>query len=452
MGSNSAYARANVRASASDTAGRGVLGCCGRSAFGHGRCLQVAVGPLAVFFGAALAACAHPPPPSKAVGKGPPPSDFYVDPESLPLDRAPKLLARLRSSPHDYYRFINQRFAQSVCMAFDAEDLPSVNLHGDAHLEQYAVTDRSRGLTDFDDSATGPPVIDLLRMMTSVILVSEDLGWTAQSTAFLERFLEGYQAALKQPDILGRRPRLVPELRATFTRSRADFLAWTETVTEPFSDEVLPDIQVAIEPYVHRMVESEPKAHDPAFFRVKRAGRVRLGIGSALDTKVLLRVEGPTERADDDVVLEAKQVRDLGGVSCINGSNRVDPFRILIGQSRIAYAPHRLVGYVRYKGETFWIHSWADHYRELDVDTMLAEPEDLLEILFDIGLQLGRGHPNQIASPLDDELRDVLVDFSRGARPSLFAFARRAASRTRVAWERFRRNTKDLVASGSDGS
>jgi Ser/Thr protein kinase RdoA (MazF antagonist) len=42
-----------------------------------------------------------------------------------------------------------------------------VNLHGDAHLEQFAVTDASFGLIDFDDAVGGPAVIDLLRFGVS---------------------------------------------------------------------------------------------------------------------------------------------------------------------------------------------------------------------------------------------------------------------------------------------
>ena len=41
--------------------------------------------------------------------------------------------------------------------------MPTVTLHGDPHLEQYAVTDAGRGLTDFDDASKGPAILDLVR-------------------------------------------------------------------------------------------------------------------------------------------------------------------------------------------------------------------------------------------------------------------------------------------------
>ncbi len=69
-------------------------------------------------------------------------------------------------------------------------------------------------------------------------------------------------------------------------------------------------------------------------------GYLKLGVGSALDTKFLVRIRGPTDDPIDDAVLEVKQVRDLGDVECIEAVED-DPFRILLSQARIAYEPFR---------------------------------------------------------------------------------------------------------------
>ena len=67
------------------------------------------------------------------------------------------LLDRLRSDPFVYFRFINRPWTARVCEAFgdESRNLPTVRLHGDAHVEQFAVTKDAWGLDDFDDSARG---------------------------------------------------------------------------------------------------------------------------------------------------------------------------------------------------------------------------------------------------------------------------------------------------------
>ena len=47
---------------------------------------------------------------------------------------------------------------------------PNVQLHGDAHLEQYAFTKSAWGLDDFDDSTRGPALVDIIRFLGSIDL------------------------------------------------------------------------------------------------------------------------------------------------------------------------------------------------------------------------------------------------------------------------------------------
>src|SRR3990172_1284671 len=82
---------------------------------------------------------------------------LYVDPATRDFSNNPELLERIKGSPHGYFRFINIEFSKEICRRFQNRlpGTPSFNLHGDAHIEQYAITDLGRGLTDFDDSSTG---------------------------------------------------------------------------------------------------------------------------------------------------------------------------------------------------------------------------------------------------------------------------------------------------------
>src|SRR5262245_21727099 len=94
--------------------------------------------------------------------------------EQKSLEHAtPELIERLRADPYDYFRFVNRSWIARVCDDFssDLEGLPVVRLHGDAHVEQFALTQDAWGIDDFDDSARGPAIVDIARFLGSIDLV-----------------------------------------------------------------------------------------------------------------------------------------------------------------------------------------------------------------------------------------------------------------------------------------
>ena len=159
------------------------------------------------------------------------------DPEALAA-ASPELVKRLQSSAFDYFRFVNRPWIARVCEVFgeDLHDLSNVRLHGDAHVEQFALTKDAWGLDDFDDSARGPALVDIVRFLGSMNLAARQRGWTRDRDALVNRFFEGYRRGLSQPDFRPPQPDIVGRLRAQAHRSRPEFLAWGETLMVPMSD------------------------------------------------------------------------------------------------------------------------------------------------------------------------------------------------------------------------
>ena len=118
-------------------------------------------------------------------------------------DAPPEFRARLAESPLAFFRFVNRAWTHAVCDAFtgEAPDLPPVRLHGDAHIEQYAVTATARGLDDFDDSARGPVVVDIVRFLGSLELAAKQREWTASLPAAVDAFFAAYRHALESPAV-----------------------------------------------------------------------------------------------------------------------------------------------------------------------------------------------------------------------------------------------------------
>jgi hypothetical protein len=370
-------------------------------------------------------------------GAGPPvDAQALVIPADAPeLAANPALRSRLGANPHGFFRGIGPRFMALLCERFAPETaaLPVVTLHGDAHLEQYAVTDRGRGLTDFDDSTTGSALIDLARFATSIELVRRERGFPDDGRA-LAAFTRGYAQALAQPKTVGAEPALARDLRRGFAHDRRTSLARAESLMTALPPEGTPPpakLQRASE------LLAEAARKPVSFFHIKRIGLLRIGIGSAGDERYLMRVEGASSREEDDVMLELKEVRRLPDLACLRG----DPggTRIMVAQATLAYEPFSYVGTLALESPTglrhYWFHAWPDNYAELRLASLPSAPA-LEEIALDVGVQLGRGHGRQKHSDDSRRLRRQLQDAL--PRVDLAALSRALADATEEAWRRFR--------------
>ena len=161
-----------------------------------------------------------------------------------------------------------------------------------------------------------------------------------------------------------------------------------------------------------------------------------MGIGSALDRKFLVRVEGPTTSNADDVLIEAKEVRDISMIGCVGAPPGAG--RILAGHSRMATQPFLFAGFLRIDGTTFWLHAWPDDYAEVSVGA-LRSPRDLEELALDAGAQMGRGAPRSLPGGAEGPLREAvlkaLARHENRIRHEIAVFA----EATTEAWDRFRR-------------
>ena len=343
---------------------------------------------LAIWLALTATACARP--------------ALQPDPEAL-AGAPPELLERVRARPYNYFRFVNHEWTSRVCEIFarDLTDQPLVQLHGDAHLEQYAFTSTAWGLDDFDDSTRGPALVDIIRFLGSIDLAARQRGWAGDREALFDRFFAGYRRGLSnpldrpaQPDIVGRL------LAESSPRTYAAFLESVDARMEPMP-EAASKVVVAAMAMFGRIVQEERPELPDEYFRVSRAGWLGIGIGSALLKKVLIRVEGPSAQPDDDVVLEAKAIRALSGVKCLEASESRPTFRVITGSHQIgrlkhdilAAGPETAIPEMTIQGvelRNWWVHSWESSYREISLDDLLSV-DDLSAIVFDSGFQLGAG-------------------------------------------------------------
>ena len=204
-------------------------------------------------------------------------------------------------------------------------------------------------------------------MAFSLELAAQANHWQNNTDELLTAFLDGYRKALENPEIEFAEPALSQKVRAAFTINRDAYFQWIASVMQPMAQSLRDSLVAAIHPYVETKLAEKP-ALTAAYFQVEDCGILQMGIGSALDMKFLVRIRGKSDDPNDDVMLEFKEVRDLSGIDCIDSGREKDPFRILVAQTRIAYTPFSHLGYFRFRGRNFWVHSWVDNYEEIKID------------------------------------------------------------------------------------
>jgi hypothetical protein len=330
-------------------------------------------------------------------------------PDPSALARAtPELRARLRDDALAYFRFVNRPWTARVCQVFQPvlSGLPIVQLHGDAHLEQYAFTSTAWGLDDFDDSARGPSLVDIVRFLGSVELAARNRGWTRDVNMLFDRFFDGYRRGLVDPKYRPAEPEVVKRLRAQAPPTRLAHLAWGEAKMLPIPEVDRARILVALEEFSEAARRAQPDLPG-GFFVLKSTGGLRMGTGSAVSDKLLMRVEGPSPDPADDVLLEAKQLSTLGGVGCLELPSGPEVLRVITGSAQLGRIAHDVLAVApnmeKDGTSEWWIRSWEPSYGEVRLGD-LRSVRELAAIVYDSGVQLGSGCLKH--SPMPAPLRE----------------------------------------------
>ena len=335
---------------------------------------------------------------------------FRADPAALAA-ASPELLDRLRADPYNYFRFINHEWTERVCDAF-AGDLPTqpiVQLHGDAHIEQYALTKDAWGLDDFDDATRGPALVDITRFLGSIDLSVRRRGWVSDREQLFDRFFDGYRRGLSDASYRAPRPDIVRWIADQHPPpTREAFLVWAETKMMDMPEASMKGLIASMAAFAKLLQHEQPDLHD-GYFRVLRAGWLRMGIGSAANRKILVRVRGPSDDPADDELLEVKALRGLKGINCLKMAESRPAFRIILGSQQLGRLKHKIlvagpedeIPGMTVPGENlsnWWIRSWEPSYREIQLDD-LRSAQDLSALVYDSGVQLGAGSIHATTAP-----------------------------------------------------
>ena len=322
-------------------------------------------------------------------------SSLRLNKATLGAEGAPRaLLDKVGTSAFRYFRMLARQVDDRTCYEFrDLRwRLPSVAVHGDAHIEQFVVTDHSYGLSDLDRAGFGPSVVDLVRYTASIDLACREVRWACDPGQAARVFFSAYREALDHP-VARSQPAIVDRVRATPPLDRHAWLEWAEQQMQPLPAEDEQALRNNWFRFVALMRETSPERPE-AFYRIARVGRVAIGIGSALEPKTLIRIAGPTDSADDDYILEARITSVPDGRECVSRPANGGSLHVFMLMELLGHRLPEVFGFVPREGSAdareLWIQSWDSGYREISVAD-LRDQTDLDELAKDAGTQLA-GH------------------------------------------------------------
>ncbi len=356
-----------------------------------------------------------------------------------------RLADRLRDSAYAFFRFQHAAFTARTCQLFarDRHVLPLVNLHGDAHVTQYATTQLGFGLDDFDEAGFGPAVVDLVRFGASLHLACREAGFACDPVPAIANFLTAYRTATIAPDTPLVVPTWVKRVRRREPTPRARYLDFAEGLMQPIADGTRVRLTRAWK-QMARMLRATGFRAPTSFLRLERVGRIDVGIGSALVQKFLLRVRGPSDDPLDDRIIEVKAHSSADRTSCVFHPPTGGVLYPQVMQRRLGRVSPEVLAYLPNEGfvqagddtgmQMYWVHSWDSEYRELELEDLKSQKE-LEEIAADVGLQLGRGHCSHVTAPLEAQHRFAHAESIADLQERLPAAMALLAEETLRSWQ-----------------
>ena len=245
----------------------------------------------------------------------------------------------------------------------------------------------------------------MVRYAAAVHVVCREVGWSCNGPQTVAAYFDAYRARW-----IGPRRERARDRRASARRPHAGsatWLQWADALMRPMPASEEQAFRDGWPRFVDLMRETYPD-RPRTFYGIVRAGRVELGIGSALEPKTLIRIAGPSDAPEDDVALEARITVTPDGRECVSRSINGGSLDVLMFTALLGPRLPEVFGFVPREGAReapeLWIQSWDRGYRELSLADLRTQ-DDLNELAADAGRQLAGHFWTKFPAPLGGHQR-----------------------------------------------
>lgn len=355
-----------------------------------------------------------------------------------------RFLEKLDASAYKYFRALGPQYALRTCAAFrDLRwHLPISAIHGDAHVEQFVVTPATAGIEDFDQSGFGPAIVDIVRYAASIHLACREVSFPCKPEVVVDKWLDAYRGTLDKPPTR-KQPAVVERMRAATPTLADAWLKWADGLMMPLPKPEEDRARRGWADFRKVQMEVDPK-RGANFYEIVKVGALQMGIGSALETKLLFRIRGASDVPTDDVVVEARSSMPAVGHECSSHPLHGGTLWPLMFMSILGPRMPDVFGFATLADDPapeFWVQSWVPGYRELAIADMKSEAE-MIELAEDAARQLAGHFWVRFPEPLRVAQRHAQLRGFDLTRDRVRKLAHEFAAETVAEWERFRGNQK----------
>jgi hypothetical protein len=336
---------------------------------------------------------------------------------------------------------LSPEFSARTCFNFQDVrwKLPMVAVHGDAHLGQFVVTEKTYGLEDFDQSGFGPSIVDLVRYASSIHIACRETAWACNSDAIVDLYFRSYREGLHAP-VERSVPAVVARLRAVSPSERSTWLEWASTLMLPLDAKIESVVREGWGQLVADMLEARPD-RPASFYEIVALGELKMGFGSALEQKALLRVRGDTDDPNDDVIIEGRAVVPPRGDECAWRPQHGGTLTALMFMSTLGSRMPDVFGVAPMHADPIaaeaWVQSWDPGYIELSITDVQSQAE-MEELARDAAYQLSGHFWTTFPEPLRVQQSLAQLKAFDLVRERAIALSKQLADEVVREWERFR--------------
>ena len=349
--------------------------------------------------------------------------------------------------------------------------LPIVFTIGDVHPENFGVMPNENnapffGVNDFDEAYFAPFSYDIKRGATGFYIACKEQGFKKKATkkvikSFVTGYLEGLKSFAKDDRErwhqfrLDNSPKMIKKLieksqetRKSFLKDNINFKKEEFNTTDdivPYSKHI-EDFQKVVDQYVKdNTIDISKEAKD--FFKVKdvaikkKSGTASLGLD-----RFWILINGPSDKKDDNIILEMKQARNsaLTGLTGMKkNKEKSNKAKHIVKAHNIHLAGgDKFYGYAKYEDKSYLIRERSPFKDDIDLDDL--DKNKMRKYARICGQTLAQTHARSdedTGVSNDNAEVSILQSVHLSLYPSdIYRFAKEATARIKKDYELFKKD------------
>lgn len=306
-----------------------------------------------------------------------------------------------------YFRTMCLRMQTRFVELADVKEMPQVFLHGNPHIENFAIVKQGAGMVDFDRSRLGPYAWDIVRFLCSLSLKRKKRDDTFLSSRVLQYFVEGYKHGLcvvgnesykSLSDFLNLK-------KIDWNISTNDYLKKDDKWAKKLRQNPIDVNDDWLNNLLKCYLESRKELYLLDNYKIEEAGHA---LGSLGNQRALLVLAPKNIESNlDRILLDLKTVYQDNDNQYFKNPVQHHGERMILASNLYAPNLEENMGFFTYQGQEYWgrkvpavaikIKGYLSEMRQIDV-------------AYCVGMQLGRGHQLSIKN---NTINDIVINLNK---------------------------------------